>query len=331
MVHFITVPSPASFQFAEGAEAPARWSPILFKRPKRTDLVPKPIPFNFGRSKIILAPVDIRFENSNLELDLSLADYSEYDRERGTDLPKRITPQLAEEIGMHLGDGFLSRQSNIYRLKGSYLDEREFYQDFVRPLYKEIFNLEVEVRDYRTSYGFEIASKALWTFKTKVLKIPAGRKTTIRVPEVIKVKNQEVLAGFLRGYFDTDGCLSFISQYGYRSYYPVISAASISEFLIKDVADILSMFGLRPRISYNRECWSVWLSGYANFFRFKELIGWNSKKYVDKISAWKTRYPDLARGASGEVVITRACGAQSAESLSPEFDSRLAPSSGEIA
>ncbi len=287
--------------------------------------VPKRIPYNFGRRKTRLEPVNILFEQTNTELDLALASYSKEDERRGIVLPEKLTPKLAEEIGMHVGDGFLSMRRNEYRLKGSPFDERQFYRGFVSPLYKELFNLDANLKDYGTSYGFEVCSKALWSFKNKVLGIQAGRKTGIRVPEVIKVNNGEILAGFIRGYFDTDGSLSFISKYGYSSYYPNINAASASELLIRDVAEILSMFGLRPTVDKNRDWWAVQLRGYENFFRFLELIGWNSKKYVDKINLWRSRYPELSYGASGEVVSRGPVVLKSTESLNAEFDSRLAP------
>ena len=112
---------------------------------------------------------------------------------------------------------------------------------------------------------------------------------------------RQVLAGLIRGYFDTDGCLCFVSKYGYKSYYPNISAASVSRLLISDVAGILSMLGLKPYVSFNGAYWSVQLYGYANFFRYKELVGWNSQKYLDKIAAWEKAYPQL-NGVSGEGV-----------------------------
>ncbi len=286
----------------------------------------RPNSYNFGRRKGSIGPVNILFDETRTELDLAPASYSRVDEERGIVLPRKITPKLAEEIGMHLGDGFLSLHRNEYRLKGSPFDEREFYQGFVAPLYKELFNLEVKLKDYGTSYGFEACSKALWTFKSKVLKIPVGRKTGIRVPEIIKVNDREVLAGFLRGYFDTDGSVSFTSRYGYPSYYPTISAASASEFLIRDVAEILSMFGLRPTVWRNRDWWEVQLRGYNRFLRFLELIGWSSKKHVDKINAWRLRYPQLACGASGEVVSHGPVEIKSMERPEADFDSRLAPS-----
>jgi len=273
--------------------------------------------FLFGKGRKVLPSIKITFSEPIRKFDLSPVSYSCFDERKELVFPNAINPRLAEEIGMHVGDGFLSARKYEYRLKGSKIDEREFYQDFIRPLYKELYNLDVSIRDYEESYGFEVYSKALWTFKSKVLGIPPGKKTRIRVPGVVKVNDQEVLAAFIRGYFDTDGSLSFVSKYGYSSYYPIVSASSVSEFLIKDVAEILSMFGLGPYVWFSGEYWSVQMFGYSKFVRFWNLIGWNSKKYVDKIRVWRDKYPDLVDGAGSVAwlksrtlpVSTKACGA----------------------
>ena len=74
-----------------------------------------------------------------------------------------------------------AEQNHNTLLNVSYDPTREFYQDFIKPLYKRLFNLDVSLKDYAQCYGFEVCSRALWTFKTNVLKIPAGRKTGISI------------------------------------------------------------------------------------------------------------------------------------------------------
>ncbi len=213
-----------------------------------------------------------------------------------------MTPALAEEIGMHLGDGFLSDKKYEYRLKGSKIDEREFYDNFVRTLYKTVYNADVQIREYSDSYGFEFYSKALWTFKRNVVGIPTGNKRGIRVPDVLKVNNQEILAAFLRGYFDTDGSISFLPKNGRPASYPNINVTSASKLLIEDTAEILSMLGLKASRWFDGKYWSIQLCGYGNLFRFCEVIGWNSPKYVEKIRNWALRYPKLDNGACSELV-----------------------------
>lgn len=288
----------------------------------------------FGDSRKFLSEPRITFKKTDLNLDLSPVTYSNKDIEKNLVFPEKITPLLAEEIGMHVGDGFLSSKKFEYRLKGSKIDEREFYSNFIAPLYKELFNLNVKITEYAESFGFEVYSKALWTFKNKVLGIPAGPKTRIRVPEVVKVKDTEILTSFIRGYFNTDGSLSFLSKYGYPSYYPLISAASVSELLIKEVAEILEMLGFNPRLSLNDKYWTVQLYGYENFAKYYSLINWSSPKYLDKIARWRESYPKFFDGANCVAWSNkfpesiRACGALDASSnlaSRPLFSSTYLP------
>jgi hypothetical protein len=47
------------------------------------------------------------FQNNIVELDIANVKFSRYDYKKGVSLPTSITPELAEEIGMHIGDGTL--------------------------------------------------------------------------------------------------------------------------------------------------------------------------------------------------------------------------------
>ncbi len=231
-----------------------------------------------------------------MDLDVSRAEFSSYDVERELFLPKKITPLLAEEVGMHIGDGFLSASKFDYRLKGG-KDEKDFYDGFVKQTYKTLFNADVKIREFEASYGFEYYSKALWTFKSRVLGIQLSPKTDIRIPELFKVSDQAVLCSFLRGYFDTDGCLVAYSRYGREHYYPMITVASASKPLTLDVLEILRMLGFSCCYSENFGKWisfQIQLYGYANFQRYCDLIGWNNPKYVRKAQLLKERIQTLS-------------------------------------
>lgn len=235
-------------------------------------------------------------------LNVEKVNTSFFDKRKKISFPKILTPDLAEEIGIHLGDGFLSKKRNEYRLKGG-KDEKEYYGGFVKPLYKKLFNIDVKVREYESTYGFEEASQGLWKFKTEVLGIPAGRKDTIRCPEFIKNQTQKIQVAFIRGLFDTDGSVSFLSKYGYKSYYPCISLTSKSKFLIEDVKIILTNFGLNPKVFQDRKrYWCIYLNGYERLARYSRLIGWDNPKYIKKINNWKERYPKLGEEVMVDVV-----------------------------
>lgn len=247
----------------------------------------------FGEQKNNLNPININFTKINLDLDNKIIKYSKYDIEKNIILPNKITPELAEEIGMHYGDGFLSEKRYDYRLKGNPKDEKEYYLNYIKPLFAKLYNVNINLKESYQSFGFELYSKAIWEFKTKVIGIKPGQKYNIAFPEILKVNNVKILGAFLRGLFDTDGSLSFKTRYGYRKYYPVIEMSLTSKRVVKDVGDILIMLGFKPWISFNDKYGRIALYGIKSFKRFKELIGWSSQKNLNKINNWENRYPQL--------------------------------------
>ena len=249
-----------------------------------------------GEKRTNLPEIKIQFDSKLPAFDNSIIDLSTYDKSKKLKLPKKLTPDLAEEIGIHVGDGFLSRRRNEYRLKGNKNDEKEYYNNFIKPLYKKLYNLDVNIKEYETTYGFELRSRGFWIFKNKILKIPAGRKDNMKVPEVIKVNDIGILTSFIRGVFDTDGSVSFISKYGFNNYYPTISIAMLSEDLIKGISEILQMLGLKPNTYKDKRGYSsININGYQRLKKYLELIGSNNPKHLSKIKGWKKLYPNLAK------------------------------------
>ncbi len=249
----------------------------------------------FGEKRAKLQEINIKFESEILSLNNSDIQLSRYDLGKNINLPDKLTPELAEEIGIHYGDGFLSENRHEYRLKGD-KKEKEYYDLFIRKLYKNLFNLDINLKEYETTYGFEITSKALWGFKNKVLGIPAGRKNSIALIKIIKVNDTKILTSFIRGLFDTDGSVCFIKKYkNLGNYYPLITLTLKSKKLIFDVAEILSMLGLNPKISKTKSCWRIDLNGYKRLEVYSKLIGWNNPKNIVRVINWKKQYPELGK------------------------------------
>lgn len=246
-----------------------------------------------GEQKKKFQEIKITFKRKILDLDTSKVNYSLVDKKKCLILPKKITPELAEEIGMHYGDGFLSERRYDYRLKGNPYDERGYYINYIKPLFRKLYNLDVNLKNFKTSYGLEISSKALWEFKTKVLGINPGNKENILFPKILKVDNLQILASFVRGLFDTDGSLYFKTRYGYEKYYPVITLALFSKELIKEVGKILKMLGFNPNVYINKKNGLISLNGIGSLKRYEKLIGWSSQKNLNKLNDWKKRYPQL--------------------------------------
>ncbi len=246
-----------------------------------------------GENRKKLNDLRILFSNKDYNLNVIDIKLSNFDKEKNIRVPNKITPLLAEEVGMHLGDGYLSNSKYEFRLKGNKSDERDYYHNFVKGLYKKLFNLDIELREYDSTYGFEIYSKALHNFKAKILELSTGRKDNIKIPEKLMVNDVSILTSFLRGLFDTDGNVYFQSRYGYKNYYPSISIAQKSEKLIKDISSLLKMLGFNPSLYKGKDFHALNIYGVQSLKKFLDLIGFHNPKHLSKIEAWKRAYPKL--------------------------------------
>lgn len=262
-----------------------------------------------GLIKLKCIDVKIPFTNTDPSLITDFINFSKPDFERSIILPTKITPLLAEEVGMSLGDGFISSKKYEYRLKGN-KNEKDYYDDYILPMFKQLYNINLRLKDYERCYGFELKSKAIWGFKTKVVGLPAGEKRDIRVPEKLMLADQDILCALVRGYFDTDGCIVFQTKYGYNKYYPIISASSISKPLIYDFKNILTALGFNVKVCYTKSerRYSIYLRGYENFKRYYKMIGWSNPKQRRKVEEWVKTYPNICEKIGFKTDLNKQCG-----------------------
>ncbi|HLC63697.1 MAG TPA: LAGLIDADG family homing endonuclease [Candidatus Nanoarchaeia archaeon] len=255
-----------------------------------------------GEMRAKLPKMGITYKKSPEGFDVSYITLNSWDKKKDIKFPEKLTPDLAEEIGISIGDGFLSGKRYEYRLKGS-KQEKEYYDGFIKPLYKRLYNLDLNVREYETTYGFELSSEALWRFKKEVLGIQAGRKDNIPVPEIVKVNDQKILTAFIRGIFDTDGCVSFIKKYkNLGNYYPTITLSLKSKRAILDIKEILEMLGFDPKCYEWGGYWQIALNGYERFALYSKLMGWSNPVQKNKVINWKKKYPNLGKTVMVDVV-----------------------------
>ncbi|MBN1941615.1 MAG: hypothetical protein JW772_05550 [Candidatus Diapherotrites archaeon] len=255
-----------------------------------------------GKNKTQLKETQIEYPAKKIVFDNSEITFSKTDVEKNIKLPEKMTPELAEEIGMHMGDGFLSSRKFDYRLKGNKKDEKEYYQKTVEPLFKKLYNANLRLKVYDSAYGFELYSKAIWEFKTKTLGIKPGKKKQIKIPESVKTNNAAILGGFIRGFFDTDGCISFKSQNKNKKYYPVIGIETISQNVMEDTYNMLKMFGLNPKCYKNGNKTAIKLNGYNNLRKYNQMVGWRNPKHLKKIKKWEEEHFEIAKKYMAAVV-----------------------------
>jgi len=126
------------------------------------------------------------FSKCKVEFDLREINFSGYDKKRKIKLPKELTPKLAEEIGMHIGDGTLPEKKYYFSLRGD-IKEKDYYESHVLPLYKKLYNLDPSLLERPPICGIEFSSKAIYEFKNKVIGLPIGIKTNrLEIPKCIK-------------------------------------------------------------------------------------------------------------------------------------------------
>lgn len=249
------------------------------------------------RNKLIKSVQE--YNKKEITFDLSIVNSI---KQNGLKLPKELTLELAEEVGIHIGDGHLSKDRYRYKLFGN-INESDYYMYFIPKLYKTLFNINVKIitRSDNT-IGFEFCSKSLWLFKTKILVLPFGRKDNISVPEMIFYSDFEIQKSFIRGLFDTDGNVYFQSRYGYKDYYPVITLDLKPQQLAKDVKKILTNLGFKAVLyESKRGYFIVKLYGYENILKYAKEIGWHNKKHIIKFLDWKENYSNIINRAAAEI------------------------------
>jgi hypothetical protein len=136
------------------------------------------------------------------------------------------------------------------------------------------------------------------------LGFPYGAKSTIvsTPKEILNLKNKEIVNRFLRGLFDTDGCLSFFKRnYGKycvfkatRNYYPQVGIKLVSEKLSQEINDLLSYLGFnyysnsyQPHNINSNKVFCVRLSGTANLEKWIQNIGFKNMSKLSRYLIWK--------------------------------------------
>lgn len=239
-----------------------------------------------------------------MKFDLTVVKFSRNDLKRGIFLPKGLTAELAEDIGFHLGDGYLgdySSKSNPHKYEltcaGHLIDDKYYYVSVLAKRRLSLFGIEPKISTARNnSIRAKILSKAIVTFYRDVLGIKCGKKIDVKIPEIIFSAPKYIQAAFVRGLFDADGCLTFLRKHKKVNYYPSIRLGIISKHVFAGVTKILANLGFsytkfvrhpnqKFRIKHMQLCLDI--NGTANLERWVNIIGSNSLKTALKYSIWK--------------------------------------------
>ncbi|MFA6064777.1 MAG: hypothetical protein WCW44_00725 [archaeon] len=220
--------------------------------------------------------------------------------------PKEMTPDLAEICGIHAGDGYLRRRGSKFELDLSgNVDEKEYYDNHVVPLFERTFGIKIKPRFFypRNTYGFLICKREVCEF-IHSFGFPYGKKTlTVGVPkQIFESKNIEIIYGFIRGVFDTDGTLSFRKRGGSkyseihkkRHTYSYLKLSVCSKSLRDGVGLLLMQTGFQFAFSQTKEtateniAYNLTLQGDQNLILWMRNIGFKNPVKTNRYLIWKT-------------------------------------------
>lgn len=227
--------------------------------------------------------------------------YSHNDFKRGLTIPKTLNKDLAEEMGLHLGDGCLGIYRYGHNIKYYYVisggyDDEAYLKKFVIPLVYRLYHILPVFRKIKDKKYINLAyqSKGLLSFK-KSLGLPINKKIGITIPKIILKSDFKL--DFIRGLFDTDGCLSFRKRHRNVHYYPGVDISSKSPELIIQISKILKSKGFTISTVLNSispasngtlcKISRVYLYGEENLFKWMKLIGTSNPKNSFKFDLWK--------------------------------------------
>jgi len=206
-----------------------------------------------------------------------------------------LTLELAELIGAHIGDGSLYKTNTgrVWELRED-LVEKEYYKNNVCSLIKKAFGIEVESK-FRNGgkngcWGVRICKKefidALISFGFNL-----GSKTySVKVPDYIFNSDLEIKRAFIRGLFDTDGCLNFmrINKREERDY-PRIKFSFASKGLRDTLMILLYQVGFESYSWNHKTDYCLCLAGKEKLLRWEAEINPKNPKFLKKVDNWRNQ------------------------------------------
>jgi len=206
-----------------------------------------------------------------------------------------LSMQEAELMGMHTGDGSLyktSKNSLVWEIRGG-LDEKEYYNTFVKKLLKQIFDItcvpKIRSGGAKGSYGIQTSRKEITAWLIQKGFKPGSKTFTVRIPNIIFKSSKQAKYAFIRGFFDTDGCLRFDSNKYRKHFYPKIELSSASKGLIDDLISLLKTVDLDCYYWQDRAYHKICLAGKFKTMRGFKTVSSNNPKHLNKFLNWKNK------------------------------------------
>ena len=198
--------------------------------------------------------------------------------------------KLAEFLGILLGDGNLNKSSNCITIVGS-LEELDYYNNYVIPIIESLFEVKPKLRyrKDRNAIYLDFNSKQVMDYLSKELGLVRGNKRYAHVPEIVK-NSSKAIPHFLRGVFDTDGCLKFSKQTSQKNYYPRIQFCFSNAPFAHEVKELLEKIGFKlgmwKDLRFNGLIFYQ-ISGSDNLEKWMSIVDSGNPVQKTKYQMWK--------------------------------------------
>ena len=215
----------------------------------------------------------------------------------------KITPELAEFLGIMVGDGniYISKDENRYRLIicGHLKNDYIYLNIYVKRLVDKLFNKPISKWVFRNKNSFAISVNSKGVIKLLVsLGLKVGKKSQIAtIPIcVLKSRNKKIKASFLRGIADTDFSVAFHKGASRIEHtYPIITGATSSKNLAFQIKKLLKEFKINTNINIRRNTkgfskvpqYYLYIYGEQNLEKWMKFIGFSNPNHFTKINLWK--------------------------------------------
>ena len=195
----------------------------------------------------------------------------------------------AELLGALLGDGCLSKtktQSKYFiYFCGNKLKDHAYFSSYIPFLFKAVFGKTVysKVRKHENTIFIKFSDKSLF-YHLNSLGLPIGKKyESMTVPSIVQITDDAFFA-FVRGLFDTDGCVVLSKQHRLIPYYPRIEISSKSKAFLQSILSILEQHSFSGSLS--NKCkgqYRLELPGFSNLQLWQTLIGSSNNRNQQKL------------------------------------------------
>ena len=196
--------------------------------------------------------------------------------------PNLLSEELANIIGMMIGDGGFWNRKNSKRLKSSLItgdDELKYL--FIKQI-NNVFGVDCQAKWDKSKWRIDLPSEIITRWLVNTFNFKLGNTAKIKfIPHQIMKSPKSVVKSFLRGLFDTDGCATERGNVIYTT---------TSSTLASQIQELLLKFGIVSRLSKiqsknknHNDCYRIYL-GVNDSFIFKNKIGFNLKRKQDRLN-----------------------------------------------